>query len=403
MSNPSQFLIALGRGVSSLHLYPSGHPTRTTVIDESFAALNALLREDPRPSFTFFEESVLYGNRQLPEVRRWAGADRLIQAGMQRVEFEWPVPQPEFMAFLEEAAGLVELDAATDVTRHPSIRYGKAVVTETFLFDELSGEDLREIEETLSAEIEAMDYVLEQAGADRGVQRLEIESIVSSLMVTVASSGAFLVPLVRLRDADQYTTTHSLNVAALSMALAEFCGYPREQVRALGIAGVLHDIGKVKVPRDILTKSGPLTAEERELMNRHPVDGARIILETGGPDLELAAIVAYEHHIWYDGTGYPTPRRRRPCHPASDLLHVCDVYDALATHRPYRATWPAEKILGLIRDNAGTEFAPEAARAMLRLMAQAESRFRVFSDGPAAGSTRHAPAEGTSRERPQPV
>lgn len=383
MSGAARFLTTLGRGVAALHLYPGGHPARAATIDESFSALNALLREDPRPTFTFLDSAVLYGKHRLAEAHGWSGAERLVEAGMQRLEFEWPVPKPEFVAFLEEAAGLADPADVIDISRHPSIRYGMAVLPDTDVFDGLDAEGLREIEHTLSAEIEAMDFVLDEAGSERGIQRIEVESIVSSLMMTVASSGAFLVPLVRLREADQYTTTHSLNVAALSMALAEYAGYPREQIRTLGIAGVLHDIGKVRIPRAVLNKKGPLTPEERELMNQHPVDGARIILETGGADLEIAAVVAYEHHIRYDGGGYPTPRQPRACHPASELLHVCDVYDALATHRPYRAAWPVGKILNLIRENAGTEFAPGAARAMLTMMQETESRFHVFADEPA--------------------
>ena len=102
-------------------------------------------------------------------------------------------------------------------------------------------------------------------------------------------------------------------------------------------------------------------------MNTHPVHGARILFETA-PDMELPAVVAYEHHIMNDGGGYPTFRYRPPRHEASKLVHVCDVYDALRTKRPYRDAWPAAKVLAYIDERTGTEFDAEAARAFLQMM-----------------------------------
>ncbi len=151
-----------------------------------------------------------------------------------------------------------------------------------------------------------------------------------------------VLPLLQLKEFDQYTTSHSLNVAVLAMGVAESLGCSPGEVRAYGMAGLLHDIGKVRIPREILVKPGKLTAAEREVMNQHPQDGARSILQNEA-DLDVAAIVAYEHHIMLNGGGYPRLHYRRDCALASRLVHVCDVYDALRTNRPYRDAWSAEK------------------------------------------------------------
>src|SRR5690606_9202726 len=124
----------------------------------------------------------------------------------------------------------------------------------------------------------------------------EAEAIVRSLSVAMHGEQAFVIPLLRLKEYDQYTTTHSLNVSTLAMALAEYLGMGPAAVRALGTAGLLHDLGKVTVPDEILNKPGKLTDRERTIMNRHPVEGARKILETE-QFLDLAAVVAYEHHM----------------------------------------------------------------------------------------------------------
>ena len=173
------------------------------------------------------------------------------------------------------------------------------------------------------------------------------------------------------------------------------------------MAGLLHDIGKVKIPTEILNKTGRLTPEEREIMNRHPVEGARIIMASE-ENLDLAAVVAYEHHIMQNGGGYPRLEYPRECHQASKLVHVCDVYDALRTNRPYRAAWPAPKVLDYVEERAGTEFEPEVARRFVKMMAEWEPRAAGLEDqapvvdmhalplaeskGPAAPAAPDAPA-----------
>src|SRR5690348_2281213 len=113
-----------------------------------------------------------------------------------------------------------------------------------------------------------------------------------------------LVPLLELRQFDEYTTTHCLNVSVLTMALAEHLGLAARDVRTFGVAGLLHDLGKVRIPLEILNKPGKLTDEERKVMQGHTVEGARLII-TSDRELDLAAAVAYEHHIMINGGGYP--------------------------------------------------------------------------------------------------
>ena len=127
-------------------------------------------------------------------------------------------------------------------------------------------------------------------------------------------------------------------------------------------------------------------------MNEHPVAGARMLLEMD-KDLDLAIIVAYEHHIMINGGGYPVLHYARDCHPASKLVHVCDVYDALRTRRPYREAWSFEKTLGYLGERSGLEFDPELSTAFTRMMRQWERQVTVLTDdgsavGPGANSPR---------------
>jgi HD-GYP domain-containing protein (c-di-GMP phosphodiesterase class II) len=163
------------------------------------------------------------------------------------------------------------------------------------------------------------------------------------------------------------------------MALAQSLGVPKRQIRAVGIAGLLHDIGKVRIPIEVLTKPGKLTDEERAMMNRHPVDAARMILESE-EELELAAVVAYEPHIMLNGGGYPNVHYARECTLASRLVHVCDVFDALSTTRPYREAWPQEKCLAYLEERGGSEFDPALVTTFTRMMVDGAAQVRVLRE-----------------------
>jgi putative nucleotidyltransferase with HDIG domain len=218
----------------------------------------------------------------------------------------------------------------------------------------------------------------------------EAEAVVRSLSMAMHGDQEMILPLLQLREFDEYTTTHSLNVSVLVMALAESIGLAQQDVRTFGIAGLLHDLGKVHVPRDILNKPGKLTDDERKVMQQHPVAGAKMIIESGRR-LDLAAAVAHEHHIMINGHGYPTYHYRRDCHKASKLVHVCDVYDALRTRRPYRDAWEAGRVVTYIEERAGTEFEPEAATAFVKMIRKVEGSIQLSTMPPANGAEPAAP------------
>src|SRR6059036_563492 len=210
----------------------------------------------------------------------------------------------------------------------------------------------------------------------------EAEAVVRSLAIAMHGGRHLVIPLLQLKEFDQYTTTHSMNVAVLAMALAEYLGLRARAVTAFGIAGLLHDLGKVRIPLEVLTKPGRFTEAERELMNRHPAEGARIILASE-QRLDLPAVVAYEHHIMLNGGGYPALMFPRDCHQASKLVHVCDVYDALRTERPYREAWSQDRTLGYLEGRGGMEFDPAIVTPFVQMMRKWESQIAVMRDAQA--------------------
>ena len=204
---------------------------------------------------------------------------------------------------------------------------------------------------------------------ESGPIELEVlEGLVLALGRTVSENRDALIPLVMLQSHDAYTVTHITNVAVLSMALASALGFSTAFVHDQGTAALLHDIGKLKVPSDVLSSPTKLTEAQLTLMKRHPEDGARMLM--GASRLpELAAIVAFEHHQQFDGGGYPAVPAGWKAHPASEITHVADVYDALRSDRPYRSGLPAATAAQMMSADSGRVFDPYVLKVFLEQVA----------------------------------
>ena len=378
MSDPVRFLVSFGQAVSTMALYDNGHPARERAVDRSYRCLRDLQQDDPLPRFSFLGEETIYQENALRELGDWEWASRLAQAGVQRMELDTNVTREEYEQFLEEMMARITLSVIDSAEARPARPSGIKVGTLG-----IRG-DTRRLQDTFAEEVPVatISYALGEEAAsiismhkevqDRGKLPLaEAEAVVRSLSMAMHGDQEMILPLLQLREFDEYTTTHSLNVSVLTMALAESLGLAQQDVRTFGIAGLLHDLGKVKVPEEILNKPGKLTDEERAIMQAHPAAGAKLIIDSGRR-LDLAAAVAHEHHIMINGHGYPACHYRRDCHKASKLVHVCDVYDALRTRRPYREAWEADRVLTYIEERAGTEFEPDAAAAFVRMMRKVE-------------------------------
>ncbi|MFQ5703918.1 MAG: HD-GYP domain-containing protein [Gemmatimonadales bacterium] len=381
MTHAVGFLTAFAHALSALSLYPDGHSSRERALDATYEKLLDLLGEDKHPVYSFLGEEVVYRNSPLKEMRAWEWSERLASIGIQRLEFDATATQEELEAFLEEILvrlGPSGIDTAqVRQTRQTGIKWGEIGIRG----DESDGEQIATatLALTLGEEAETIRWLHDEVTNRGELPLFEAEALVRGLSVAMHGDRQMILPLLKLREFDEYTTTHSLNVSVLTMGLAEWLGLGAQDVRAFGVAGLLHDLGKVKVPLDILNKSGKLDEQERAVMSAHPAEGARIIV-TSEPDLDMAAVVAYEHHVMLNGGGYPSFAYRRDCHRASKLVHVCDVYDALRTNRPYRDAWPAEKVLAYLEERSGVEFDGQAAHAFAQMMRQWEPQVAFLEE-----------------------
>lgn len=380
MSEPAKFLTAFAKALSTMALYADGHPARERAIDTAFQYLHALQESDPKAEFSFLGEETVYRNVAMREMRDWEWAGRLANAGVQRLEFEPGVSREEFEDFLEQVLARMTLSmidtSEARQTRRSTIKFGAIGIKgeSKAMQDALDAPvETATIGYSLGEEIEAIRWMHSEVTDNGALPLIEAESVVRSLSVAMHGDSDMVLPLLRLKEFDEYTTTHCLNVSVLTMALAEHMGMGATDVRTFGVAGLLHDLGKVRVPMEILNKPGKLTDEERVVIQSHTVEGAKIII-TSDRELDLAAAVAYEHHIMLNGGGYPKRHFDRECHKASTLVHVCDVFDALRTKRPYRDAWETERVLGYLEEKAGSEFDPDVAMPFIKMMRDLEGK-----------------------------
>lgn len=384
MTEAIRFLTSLAQALAKMSLYADGHPTRAKAADASFAQLRELQKVDATPRFSFLGPAVVYGDRAIRELSDWDWSARLSGSGIQRIEFPECVDPEEYRGFLEEiltnialvAGGKLRSESDQALGRLTPIRFGAIGVRASqersaTIEEEDTSEPALQLD--LTEEADVVMWMHDEVATSGRLPLVEAEIVIDSLTSAMHQQANALVPLLTLKEFDQYTTTHALNVAVLAMGLAEHLGLSTREVRAYGVAGLLHDLGKVKVPVEIVQKPGALTPEERAIMCQHPVDGARLILESDNR-LDLSAAVAFEHHIMIDGGGYPSRRSRRDCHHASMLVHVCDVFDALRTHRPYRVAWETNAVVDYITQRMNTEFHPDVARAFVAMLRERELR-----------------------------
>ena len=188
-----------------------------------------------------------------------------------------------------------------------------------------------------------------------GVAQLDpVEELVWGLADAVARSTQAVLPTVPLKSHDEYTFVHSVNVSLLVLAQARGFGFEGPLLHAIGVAALLHDVGKLRVPLDVLNKAGKLSGDEWTTMASHAELGAWELgaLANSAP---LSILVAFEHHLRYDGEpNYPVVRVSRAPTLASQLTAIADVYDAICTVRPYRRALSQAAALDVLRSRAGT-------------------------------------------------
>lgn len=273
----------------------------------------------------------------------------------------------EFVRAASEPAARAENaggEADVDFLKLEHLRAGRIPVDTTAGNWGSSAVTMRQV---YSGSVEAARMIWESTRVEGAPDAPMAHDTVEQLAGAVDTSEARMIGLTGMKEHDEYTFTHMVNVSILTMAQARTVGIEGRQLRALGLAALLHDIGKVMTPLEVLNKPGSFTPAEREIMKRHPLDGAAIL--RGARDIpRLAAIVAFEHHLRRDGKGYPAAVQRPTINLGTVLCGISDVYDAMRSTRVYQATSPTERIMEFMVHRDSGQFDQHLVRLFIDLM-----------------------------------
>ncbi|PWT83929.1 MAG: hypothetical protein C5B57_05835 [Blastocatellia bacterium] len=368
-SMTDNFLRRLAAAIRSAQLYSVRHP----IIVRNAAALSEAIRvlhaSEPTITVGIVGAEVVVGDVPVSKAEAFGDVMRRLQAaGIERVVFERGVTTDEIGDLIQLLGSADARKAAeglpSDHPVFPHIRIGRLHVEERI---ETDLGDMATIRRLYSDAVSVASAVWESATSERKPDADASRTMIDGLAYAISENRTALLALTALKEYDNYTFTHMVNVAILTMGQARGLGIDGALLRDFGLAGLMHDIGKVRTPPEILTKPDKLTDAEFAIMKRHTVDGAEMLRRT--PEITtLAPVVAFEHHLRLDGTGYPAGVARPSLNLCTMLCGIADVYDAMRSHRRYQKAFPTERILQVLKQNDGTQFDRHLVRRFVQLV-----------------------------------
>ncbi len=359
----------------SAKFYPPEHPA----VDESaqmlFEVVGRYHSEGVDVPLAFFEGEVFLGERFLAEDS--VLFDQLVRdmtsIGAGSVTFRRGLTLDELRralpligsdyADVKSAGGIEVIQAAVGT---PHVVVGAVTVMDAVSrMDQIEDRELAK--EVYGGALELMRELERVIRTNRSVSSSSVRGVVRSLVDNVLNNRYAMLELTGLRNHDEYTFYHSVNVAILSLALGSMVTNDYRFLSSLGVGALMHDIGKLAIDLEVLNKPGALTSEEWALVRQHPVYGAEVA--AGMPGLDKASVVVIlEHHMRHDLTGYPGRIPARKQHLASRIVAIADAYDAMTSRRSYSAARLQDEGMSLLARNADAAFDPALVRLFITLL-----------------------------------
>lgn len=374
---PLEELISrLNFALSSHSLYPVGHPVVGEALGKIYQILQPLLQTYPLITLQFHEEEVLYHGEFLLEssfLSRQLNA-LFKERAVGSITFYKDLKEEEVSSLIQsfheggrgEKSDLESLSRKLEEKNVAHIRLGRLEKANI----KKGGSRFDEAKTVYTTGTQLVESVAMDAVSQRVVDVRQVRPVVQDLIDSLMEDKSALLAVSSLKSYDNYLFSHSMNVCILSLSLAIYLNIDTSRLMDIGTGALLHDIGKVFIPPEIIHKPGKLTASEWEIMRRHPVDGAKMILRSRYTT-ELPGLIIYCHHWKFAlEDGYPQTRRKFQRIPYVSLVSVCDCYDAMTTNRPYNRVHLPADALGIINRNAGTALDPNIVYFFQKMIGQ---------------------------------
>jgi len=371
----SRVISQLTAAVTNTSLYSPTHPQVAQYIDRANTVLTEILQIKPEITILLIGDDLVVDNRPIASTGTASfvtNFERILKKKtIERITFISGLPRSELQGFIQDLAA----QDATSVRSTSCIKLGKIELrikkseeegtsggvdlTNTIAssISEIPEEAMQDLLSLTTAELDELKELYLQAKRHKKIDLRSVDDMIKGFIKGFRQEINPLRLLASLKSVNEYTFTHVTNVCILTMSLAEFVGFKGETLHRIGVASLLHDIGKIFIPDEILSKPGVLTPEERRTIETHTVKGARYLMDIEGIP-KLAVLAALEHHQKFDGNGYPSIKGGWTPNITSQLISVADVFDAMRSRRSYQQSQSLEKIEGVLTKGKGTSFNP---------------------------------------------
>lgn len=364
-SATGEFIRHFAAAVSTATLYPLEHAQVTMHLGGARRELERALADREEISLMRLEETLVADGTPLASGLYLQRFVRILkERGIGHLRIGRAVAQEELLALAGALAG--RLGAEGEIRSTENLRLGKVSappVGSSLAVPELPPEGMTGID---GEDFARLAEIYERARRSQSLSTVGISEIVSNFIRALASDADPLLVLAPLRKMDEYTFAHSVNSCLLNLAQARSLGVEGPLLRDIGVAALLHDIGKLFIPGEIINKPGKLDESEWKIVRRHPALGARYLLGARGIP-RLAVLVAYEHHLRFDCSGYPAVDEDWQQNLCSHLTAISDIVDSMLTRRSYREPLSFEMVTGTIRGYRGTHLHPLLVDNFLKL------------------------------------
>jgi HD-GYP domain-containing protein (c-di-GMP phosphodiesterase class II) len=362
-------LKAMNSAVNHLRLYSAGHAIVQRSLEAAYRELGGLLAERDEATLLRVENELVWNDRPISAVgQRYA---RLMQdleeRGIESITFHRELGREEFQDFLQEIArGRKET-----ISSRPKIKLGRLLLKTgrpaAEPADPRAADALGAFDALRERRLSDLQEIYAQIVRMKKINLQGVDDIIGAFIKAFACGVNPVGLLFEIRAADEYTYTHMVNVCILTMSQAESLGFTDGVLYRIGMAAILHDAGKLLIPQEIINKPGRLTEKERSVIETHSARGAGFILSQKKAP-RLAVVGALEHHIRFDGTGYPAIAPGYRTNIVSQMITLADVFDAMRSRRPYQEPRPVKDILRVLQEGKGAAFNPVLVDNFLRLL-----------------------------------
>lgn len=368
------FVRNMATAVSNASLYNLDHPQVTRLCDRTLAELEFLFSDSQEISLLLIDNELISVGVSLGTTLYTSRFIQLLKnRGIGHVKLTTGITAAELLHLvdsLRKNAG----NAETRSTEH--LRFGKVEVRYSRPDEEGSStSEFRKLSAFADMRDEELYRLMEIYDGVRRYRKLHVngfDEIVSSFIQTFKAQLDPILAISPLKAVDEYTFTHATNVCILNLAQAMALGIDGQLLHDIGIAAMLHDMGKLFISEEILTKPGKLDEKEWEIMKLHPVRGAQYLLNTPGVP-QLAVITAFEHHLNYDLSGYPMVHKGWEQHLCSQMTTISDLFDALRSIRSYRESIEYDDVAIMMLEQSGKQLNPILVKNFLGILNKATS------------------------------